>query len=228
MSELIKRLQDRLKAKKLAKQQTRAKLNESENFSKSMGTKPSAFLGLSVFGKSIFPGITGLSNSQQKTPIPATLAKGLAYLLMLACAVSTTYWIMRIVQIPGTPDSPVNGISKGLTLYSNQDAAAAYGLFGNKPLVTENIYLRGVVATSKNSDGTLDGFAIFEIDGKPTNAVGVGESIGKGLSLQSIGDESATLVYQGQKLNFKLNKTKDKSDKTSASPSNKATSPDKK
>ena len=100
-------------------------------------------------------------------------------------------------------------------MYSNQDATAGYALFGSKPLVTENIYLRGVVATSKNSDGTLNGFAIFEIDGKPTNAISVGETIGKGLSLQSIGDEQATLLYEGQKLNFKLSKpAKDKGDKS--------------
>jgi hypothetical protein len=121
---------------------------------------------------------------------------------------------MRILQIPGAPGQPANGISKGMALYSNQDAAAGYALFGSKPLVTENIYLRGVVITAKNTDGTLDGYAIFEIDGKPTNAISVGETIGKGLSLQSIGDESATLLYQGQKMNFKLNKTnKDKNDK---------------
>ncbi|WP_158009040.1 type II secretion system protein N [Polynucleobacter sp. MWH-Adler-W8] len=149
---------------------------------------------------------------------PANLTKFVTYLLMLACAISATYWLMRLVQIPGTPNQPSNGISKGLTLYSNQDATAGYALFGSKPLVTENIYLRGVVATSKNPDGSLDGFAIFEIDGKPTNAISVGETIGKGLSLQSIGDESAILLYQGQRLSFKLNKaTKDKSDKTSSS-----------
>jgi hypothetical protein len=149
---------------------------------------------------------------------PAAACKALTYLLMLACGLSVTYWLMRVFQIPGTPGQPNNGISKGLTLYSNQDATAAYALFGSKPLVTENIYLRGVVATSKNKDGTLDGFAIFEIDGKPTNAISVGETIGKGLSLLSIGDEQATLLYQGQKLNFKLSKpTKDKSDKSSNS-----------
>ena len=145
---------------------------------------------------------------------PARLTKFLTYLLMLACAISGAYWFMRIMQIPGTPAQPANGISKGMSLYTNQDASSAYGLFGSKPLATENIYLRGVVATSKNPDGTLDGFAIFEIDGKPTNAISVGETIGKGLSLQSIGDETATLLYQGQKLDFKLNKAnKDKGDK---------------
>jgi len=156
---------------------------------------------------------------------PASTTKALTYLLMLACAISVTYWLMRVIQIPGTPGQPANGISKGLTLYSNQDATAGYALFGSKPLVTENIYLRGVVITSKNPDGTLDGFAIFEIDGKPTNAISVGETIGKGLSLQSIGDEQATLLYQGQKLNFKLNKAnKDKSDKGGSNSSSNGTS----
>ena len=149
---------------------------------------------------------------------PSSFSKALTYLLMLACTISVSYWVMSVLQIPGTPSQPSSGINKGLTLYSNQDAAAAYGLFGSKPLATENIYLRGVVATSKNPDGSLDGFAIFEIDGKPTNAISVGETIGKGLSLQSIGDESATLLYEGQKLNFKLNKTnKEKSDKSNTS-----------
>jgi hypothetical protein len=44
------------------------------------------------------------------------------------------------------------------------------------------------------------------VDGKPTNAISIGESLGKGLTLQSIGDESATLLYQGQRLEFKLSK----------------------
>ncbi len=228
MSEFIKRLQDRLKAKNVAKRQTRAELHEQANLSKNLASKQSTFFSLPflpLIGKRLFSGFAGVSNGQQNTSIPTSLAKGLTYLLMLACALSVTYWLMRIAQVPGTPSGPANGFSKGLTLYSNQDASAAYGLFGNKPLVTENIYLRGVVATSKNSDGTLDGFAIFEIDGKPTNAISVGESIGKGLSLQSIGDESATLLYQGQKLNFKLSKpSKDKNDKSAASPTNKASS----
>jgi hypothetical protein len=147
---------------------------------------------------------------------PTSASKGLTYGLMLLCGLSVTFWLMKIAQIPGTPGQPANGITKGMTLYSNQDASAAYALFGSKPLATENIYLRGVVITSKNPDGTPDGapdgFAIFEIDGKPTNAISVGETIGKGLSLQSIGDETATLLYQGQKLSFKLNKNKDKSE----------------
>ena len=153
---------------------------------------------------------------------PMGVSRGLTYLLMLACAVSVTYWLMRVAQLPSAPGQAASGINKGMTLYSNQDASAAYTLFGNKPLVTENIYLRGVVITSKNKDGSLDGFAIFEIDGKPTNAISVGEGLGKGLTLQSIGDEAATLLYQGQKLDFKLSKAgSDKGDKNTKGASKK-------
>jgi len=140
---------------------------------------------------------------------PTGVAICFTYLLMIATAACFTYWILRIAQIPGAPGSSASSI-KGMTLYSNQDGASAYGLFGSKPLVTENIFLRGVVLTSKGNDGRLDGFAIFEIDGIPTNAISVGENLGKGLTLQSIGDESATLLYEGQKLDFKLSKAGNK------------------
>jgi hypothetical protein len=206
LSEFIKRIQDRLKSSQQAFKNGSGTASKQGKFNNAQSALTSSMSWLNLFS-------------------PASTTKALTYLLMLACAISVTYWLMRVIQIPGTPGQPANGISKGLTLYSNQDATAGYALFGSKPLVTENIYLRGVVITSKNPDGTLDGFAIFEIDGKPTNAISVGETIGKGLSLQSIGDEQATLLYQGQKLNFKLNKAnKDKSDKGGSNSSSNGTS----
>jgi hypothetical protein len=138
---------------------------------------------------------------------------------MAITAMALTYWLLQWWQLPSVPAAPSiatltpsaspsssNKSPVGVTLYANQDTTAAYDLFGNKPLTTDTIFLRGVVATGKNANGSLDGFAIFEMDGKPTNAISIGESLGKGLTLQSIGDESATLLYQGQKLEFKLSK----------------------
>ena len=147
---------------------------------------------------------------------PSVVARPLQYLGMAITAMALTYWILQWWQLPSVPSAPSIGSSSnpsnsnknnpGITLYANQDSTAAYDLFGNKPVSTDTIFLRGVVATGKNANGTLDGFAIFEMDGKPTNAISIGESLGKGLTLQSIGDESATLLYQGQKLEFKLSK----------------------
>jgi len=150
---------------------------------------------------------------------PAVISRPLQYLGMAITAMALTYWLLQWWQLPSVPAAPSittiapssnpssgNKSSTGITLYANQDSTAAYDLFGNKPLSTDTIFLRGVVATGKNANGALDGFAIFEIDGKSTNAISIGESLGKGLTLQSIGDESATLLYQGQKLEFKLSK----------------------
>jgi hypothetical protein len=138
---------------------------------------------------------------------PAVVARSLQYLGMAITAMALTYWFLQWWQLPAVPSiSAESKSSAGVTLYANQDSAAAYDLFGSKPLSTDTIFLRGVVATGKNANGSLDGFAIFEIDGKPTNAISIGESLGKGLTLQSIGDESATLLYQGQKLEFRLSK----------------------
>ena len=210
MSEFLHRLQERLKAKKQGLGSASSK-NQA---------------GLAGGLKNLLDRLKDLHfpSSLQMSQIPAFIPKGIkptsiatgfTYLLMIAAAICFTYWILRIAQIPGAPGSSAASI-KGMTLYSNQDGTSAYGLFGSKPLVTDNIFLRGVVITSKGADGRLDGFAIFEIDGTPTNAISVGENLGKGLTLQSIGDESATLLYEGQKLDFKLSKAGNK-----PSPSNK-------
>ena len=222
MSEFIKRVQARIQEAKLAAKARRNSLaqNTEKSTGSAQGKALSAITGLgqklATSLNKLAKGKAGLHGNLNGALInPMSVSKSLTYLLMLACAVSATYWLMRVAQIPSAPGQAASGINKGITLYSNQDASAAYALFGNKPLVTENIYLRGVVITSKNKDGSLDGFAIFEIDGKQTNAISVGEGLGKGLTLQSIGDETATLLYQGQKLDFKLSKAgSDKGDKS--------------
>ena len=222
MSVFIKRVQARIQEAKLAAKARRNSLaqNADKSTDSAQGKARSAITGLgqklTTSLNKLAKGKAGLHGNLNGALInPMSVSKSLTYLLMLACAVSATYWLMRVAQIPSAPGQAASGINKGITLYSNQDASAAYALFGNKPLVTENIYLRGVVITSKNKDGSLDGFAIFEIDGKQTNAISVGEGLGKGLTLQSIGDETATLLYQGQKLDFKLSKAgSDKGDKS--------------
>jgi hypothetical protein len=209
LSEFLQRLRDRLKAKRHTNQvESRASENpqkmqsELGNISQIFRGQKYANLSLPSFAMQAFK--------------PTLLTNALSYVLMLLTGLCLTYWLMQIAQIPAPPSQPATGINKGVTLYTNQDGSNAYDLFGSKPLVTDNIYLRGVVVTSKNKNGALDGFAIFEIDGKPTNAISVGESLGKGLNLQSIGDESAILLYQGQRMEFKLSKPgKEKASPTS-------------
>lgn len=95
-----------------------------------------------------------------------------------------------------------------MTLYTNQDSSVSYQLFGSKPLAADNIALRVLVVTGKNEAGINQGFALFDIDEKSTGVIAVGEQLGRGMVLQSISPDSATLRYQGKEWSFALQKNK--------------------
>ena len=142
------------------------------------------------------------------TPIRVSQLITCGFLLLTLA--STTYWLIHILQIP-SPAEILPKNFKGITLHTNQDIGTSYKLFGSKPITAENIALRVLVVTGKNEAGVNQGFALFDIDGKSTGAVAVGEQMDKGMSLQSISPESATLLYQGKELSFALEKSKNPS-----------------
>jgi hypothetical protein len=138
---------------------------------------------------------------------PIRVSQALTYVLICITAASTAYWLMYILQIPSPADNVLKNF-KGTTLYTNQDINTSYPLFGSKPIAKDNIILRGVVVTEKNKGGVYQGFALFDLDGKPTGAIAVGEMMGRGLALQAIDPETATLLYQGKEMSFSIQKTK--------------------
>lgn len=153
---------------------------------------------------------------------PVRVSQCMTSVFILLTIASVTYWLIHIIQIP-SPEESLSKNFKGVTLYTNQDINTSYKLFGSKPLAAENIALRVLVVTGKNESGIDQGFALFDIDGKSTGAVAVGEQISGGMVLQSINPESATLLYQGKELNFSLQKSKSKnasSDRSSQSRKN--------
>jgi hypothetical protein len=138
---------------------------------------------------------------------PMRVSQTLTYILMALTLASTTYWLMHISQIPSPANSLANNF-KGTTLYTNQDINSSYPLFGMKPLASDSIILRGVVITEKSKDGIAQGYALFEIDGKPSGAIALGDSMNRGMTLKAIDSESATVMYQGKEITFSLQKTK--------------------
>ena len=138
---------------------------------------------------------------------PIRVSQALTYVLICITAASTAYWLMYILQIPSPADNVLKNF-KGTTLYTNQDINTSYPLFGSKPIAKDNIILRGVVVTEKNKGGVYQGFALFDLDGKPTGAIAVGEMMGRGLALQAIDPETATLLYQGKEMSFSIQKSK--------------------
>jgi type II secretory pathway component PulC len=140
--------------------------------------------------------------SLNKTAVSHALTTSL--ILITICA--SSYWVLQVLQTPDLPNKQMN--TQNASLLKNENIHSAYALFGTKPLSTQNIFLRGLVITSTLPNGQLDGFAVFEVDGKPSKAIAIGESLGNNLVLESIHAESATLIYQGQKLEFSISKTK--------------------
>ena len=138
---------------------------------------------------------------------PVRVSQSITSILILLTLVSSTYWLIHILQIPSPAESLAKNF-KGITLHTNQDVNTSYKLFGSKPLAAENIALRVLVVTGKNEVGMNQGFALFDIDGKSTGAIAVGEQIGRSMVLQSITPDAATLLYQGKELSFSLQKSK--------------------
>ena len=138
---------------------------------------------------------------------PIRFSQSLSYLLICFTAATSIFWLMHVIQIPAPEDTLLKS-SKGTSLYINQDLSASYPLFGSKPLATDNIILRGVVVTEKTSSGAYQGFALFDIDGKPSGVIAVGVTIDRGMTLKSIDTETATLLYQGKEMGFSIQKTK--------------------
>lgn len=149
----------------------------------------------------------GRGNFATRYLTPIRFSQSLSYLLICFTAAASTFWLMHVMQIPAPEDALLKS-SKGTSLYTNQDLTASYPLFGSKPIASDNIILRGVVVTEKTSSGAYQGFALFDIDGKPTGAIAVGETIDKGMSLKSIDAETATLLYQGKEMSFSIQKSK--------------------
>jgi hypothetical protein len=152
-------------------------------------------------------GLLGKSGLASAYLSPLRVSQFITYIFILLTLASSSYWLIHILQIPGLIDSlPKN--FKGVTLHTNQDSSTSYQLFGSKPLAADNIALRVLVVTGKNEVGINQGFALFDIDGKSTGVIAVGEQLGRGMVLQSISPDSATLRYQGKELSFALQKNK--------------------
>lgn len=122
--------------------------------------------------------------------------------LAVALFATATYWGMKVLQIPSfTMDKEIH---QTLSISDDQRFNQSKSLFGDIQLATQNILLRGIVITSDESKSTLDGFAIFEINGKSSNAISIGETVGNGITLKNIRQDSVIVSYLGRDIEYPL------------------------
>lgn len=115
-------------------------------------------------------------------------------LLLLIVGV-VVYWLMRVAQISFPPTMP----SKGVLFYESGSEQAVRSLFGEKAFDASRLVLRGVVITGAEG-GDNQGMALIEVDGKPAEAVSVGEMVPPGIRVEKISPEGVTVNYQGKEM----------------------------
>jgi len=132
------------------------------------------------------------ANSNVKPIFIANLVKNT---LILLCFFSLLYVFLVINQFPSPQlfDRPVQ-------IYQFQDVRKADKLFGQKEIDLSKLRLTGLM-----SSGAANGFAIFELDGKSSGAIAIGETFGKGYFLKNVSKESVEIVYQGKLYQIRMN-----------------------
>lgn len=146
-----------------------------------------------------------VSNALVTYVTPHRTASVIQLMCVLATSVCIIYWVMQLLALP-LPSKA----SQSELLTSARSSSDAYLLFGGKPIDTGNIKLRGIIHMGDATGGEGGGFAIFDIDGKSSNAIGRGESIGQGFVLSQINPDSVVISRQGQRATVSLLSEKQK------------------
>ncbi len=109
--------------------------------------------------------------------------------LLVCTVVILAYTYLAIERLPRFSDT-----NQSVSLFQVQDIQNAAKLFGYQEFDLSKVQLTGLM----RNDGSSSGYAIFEVDGKNTGAIAVGEAFDKGYFLKSIGVDSVEIVFQGK------------------------------
>lgn len=146
--------------------------------------------------------IQSTNNSMSLRNSSRSINRLLAPSLVIAMFATFTYLGMKVLQNPSfIMDKEIH---QTLSISDDQKFDQSKSLFGDIQLATQNVLLRGIVITSDSSKALLDGFAIFEINGKSSNAISIGETVGNGITLKSIRQDSVIVSYLGQEIEYPL------------------------
>jgi hypothetical protein len=130
----------------------------------------------------------GLGNFLNKIK-PLWFARTIRNLLVLCIVLTLTYTYLAIERLPRVSDA-----HQSLHIDQLHDVQKAAKLFGRKEFDLSKVQLTGVMRT----DGSSNGYAVFEVEGKNTGAIAVGETFDKGYFLKSIGTDSVEVMFQGK------------------------------
>jgi hypothetical protein len=120
---------------------------------------------------------------------PLRFAQALRNTLILCIVIILTYSYLAIERLPKFSD-----VTQSVRIDQIHDVRKAANLFGYKDTDMSKVQLTGLM----RHDGSSSGYAVFEIDGKNTGAVAVGETFDKGYFLKGIGVDGVEVMFQGK------------------------------
>jgi|GEM_PF-802851 len=120
---------------------------------------------------------------------PLWFAQTLRNTLILFIVIILTYYFLAIERLPKFSD-----VTQPVRIDQIQDVRKAAKLFGHKDTDMSKVQLTGLM----RHDGSSSGYAVFEVEGKNTGAIAVGETFDKGYFLKSIGAEGVEVMFQGK------------------------------
>jgi hypothetical protein len=126
---------------------------------------------------------------------PLWFAKCIRNICVSCIVLTLLYTFLAVQRLPRFSD-----VEQPAQIYQIQDIQQAANLFGHKDLDLSKVQLTGLM----RHDATPTGYAVFEIDGKNTGAIAVGETFDKGYFLKSLGSDSVEVVFQGKQLSIMM------------------------
>ena len=120
---------------------------------------------------------------------PLWFARAIRNISVLCIVLTFIYTYLAIERLPSFSDA-----NQSLHIDKLHDIQKVAKLFGHKEFDLSKVQLTGLMRT----DGSSSGYAVFEVEGKNTGAIAVGETFDKGYFLKSIGVDSVELMFQGK------------------------------
>jgi len=120
---------------------------------------------------------------------PLWFAQVLRNTLILCIVSILIYSYLAIERLPKFSD-----VTKPVRIDQIHDVRKAAKLFGYKDTDMSKVQLTGLM----RHEGSSSGYALFEVNGKITGAIAVGETFDNGYFLKSIGVDSVEVMFQGK------------------------------
>ena len=129
---------------------------------------------------------------------PSAVANFLRSVFIVGTASLLLWLILSCLQYPGFRVD-----KQGTTYYEMSLKNDPSHLFSKRMMQLDGIKIQGIMIT-KDLPSNPQGYVIFDMNGKNVGPIEVGETFGKGLFLQAITNDSATITYQGQQSTINL------------------------